>query len=351
MVRYYSRHEVVVVFVKKPKEQVADADVLRDIASKLATSVKAHANQSVTQADFLGSLLGTYRQQGAVGSWERSRDHVSRAQIGIAVSHVFRKAPGCCTMIGPMKTELKQRKAAVRRRRSKPTKSTCPEKVIWFCSPGTWFGSALQARGSMVFVSMVLVDDDGIEEKTDTDKNMAAMFDILRQKGHVRLENLWKTYLLFPSWLKDGRAEIAINENGHHLVCEISLLQCCSISRFFLNVSLLTVSHFLSVPRNDPPARAVSSGEVCYSYFVFRFDYEDWKLMIESVRAGEGLMPHRNMQKMSGNSVLLQSDSQEAAGITSAVMLLSRNCARLVQEEECSFEGEPEKNFGTEKQS
>lgn len=74
------------------------------------------------------------------------------------------------------------------------------------------------------------IADTGKEEKTDTDKNMSAMFEILRKKKQVRLESLILNRTSFAQTVenlfalsflvKDGRAEITVDENGSHHVCK-----------------------------------------------------------------------------------------------------------------------------------
>lgn len=87
--------------VQKPREQVADAEALFDITTTLVSSVKAHGNEGITPSDLVNSLLrdfGRQGQGGASSSTEDSNNSVLWKDIGLAVSHVFRRAPGCTTM-------------------------------------------------------------------------------------------------------------------------------------------------------------------------------------------------------------------------------------------------------------
>ncbi|PON81020.1 Nse4/EID family [Trema orientale] len=240
--------------VQKPREQVADAEALLDITNTLMTSVKAHSTHGITPSNFITGLVNEFGQPN--GIMEGQSNLTFWRDVGVAVSHFFRRAPGCCTMIGPMNTEVKLRKPVVRRKHVRPTESSRPEEL----------------------------DNSVSEEKTDTDKNMATMFNILRKNRRVGLESLvlnrnsfaQTTENIFAlSFLaKDGRAEIKVDEKGCHFVS----------------------------PRNAPAANAVASGEVAYSHFVFRFDFKDWKLMSNYVAVGEELMPHRSQANVSNSS-------------------------------------------------
>lgn len=85
--------------MQKPREQVADAEALLDITNTLVTSVKAHGNEGVTPSDFVTCLLRDFAQQGGASSSTDEGSHtICWKDIGIAVSHVFRRGSGCCTM-------------------------------------------------------------------------------------------------------------------------------------------------------------------------------------------------------------------------------------------------------------
>ncbi|XP_020213649.1 non-structural maintenance of chromosomes element 4 homolog A [Cajanus cajan] len=245
--------------VSKPREQVADAKALLDITQSLVMSVKNVAVGGLTPSNFVTHILKKFGGQGGSGNCadDCSQNSVAWKDIGVAVSHVFREGCGCCTMIGPMDAKMKQRKVINRRKCVRPTELARPE---------------------------VLGGDSG-EERTETDKNMLTMFNILRINKVVKLENLVLNRKSFAQTVenlfalsflvRDGRAEIKVNEAGWQLVS----------------------------PRNAPAANAILSRNVAFSHFVFRFDFNDWKLMARSVGVGEELMPHRNSQSQSQSAV------------------------------------------------
>lgn len=230
-------------FVLKPREQIADAEALLYITNTLLTSVKATNGDGITISDFVDSLVRDFAKQ---SSRPDGRTLIDWKKIGIEYSDASRSSRGCRTMIGPMDTQMKQRKA--RRKRARLVENEQPAEV----------------------------DDTDIKKKTNTDINMAAMFDILRKHRIVRLEQLVLNRNSFAQTVenifalsflvKDGRADIKLDEKGIHLVS----------------------------PKNAPTATAIASKEVVYNHFVFRFDFKDWKLMKDYIEVGHELMPHRD---------------------------------------------------------
>ncbi|KAJ8565191.1 hypothetical protein K7X08_007767 [Anisodus acutangulus] len=236
--------------VKKPREQVADAEALFDLTKTLVASVRSHSADGITPYMFISSLLGAFGARSAKCEKGLSvnENTLCWKKIGLAVSPTFRNGRGCCTMIGLMNCEVKQPRKYTRRPLTKLYLRAQPKEL-----------------------------DVNTEEKTDTDKNISTMFQILRKKKRVKLENLVLNRKSFAQnvenlfalsfLVKDGRVVIDVDENG---------------------------SHFLS-PRNGPDAKLVKSGEVKYSHFVFRLDFADWELLKNAVPEGEELMPNRDI--------------------------------------------------------
>lgn len=227
--------------VQKPREQVADAEALLDLTRTLVGSVKSLANDGITPSRFVASLLRNFAQDAAQNS-------INWKKLGIAVSPIFMNAHGCSTMLGPMENELKQRKTGVQRKRTKPTTEKArPEEI----------------------------DESTGVEKNDTDKNMLTMFGILKKMKRVPLESLILNRMSFAQTVenlfslsflvKDGRAEISVDENR---------------------------SHYVS-PKNAPDAALRQKKEASLTHFIFRYDYQDWMLMKDVVPEGKELMPHR----------------------------------------------------------
>ncbi|KAL6523218.1 hypothetical protein OROGR_016821 [Orobanche gracilis] len=276
--------------VQKPREQVADAEALFDITNTLVTSVKAYNNEGVTPTDFVSCLLSDFGQGGGASTSQDEAGCLIRwKDIGQIVSYAFRSTRGCTTMVGPMNTEMKQRKNAVHRKRARPTENERPEEL----------------------------EGTADKEKTDTDKNMAIMFNILGRNRKVKLENLILNRTSFAQTvenlfalsflIKDGRAEISVDDAGCHRVS----------------------------PRDGPSAGAISSGEVTYKHFIFRFDFRDWKSMLISVVCGEELMPHRS-QVNEASDAPQDSDPEledQSAEPTTPIRKFSRNRGLVLQEQ------------------
>ncbi|KAL4334477.1 hypothetical protein GQ457_07G043550 [Hibiscus cannabinus] len=262
--------------VSKPREQVADAEALLDLANTLATSIKSISNEGISLADFINCLIREFGKSNRnLETQENEQILIDWKDIGMAVSPLLRTCKGICTMLGPMRNELKQRKPVATRKRSvRPTDTARPDEVA------------------------------DAEEKTDTDRNMAVMFGILRRQRQVKLESLILNRSSFAQTVenlfalsflvKDGRAEIVVNESGSHVVS----------------------------PKNAPAASSVTSGEAVYSHFVFRFDYMDWKVTMNLVPLGEELMPHREEPATTNNS----------GASTTGILKLSRNQGLVLQE-------------------
>jgi hypothetical protein len=188
-----------------------------------------------------------------------------------------------------MENQLKQHKTYVSRKRAPLTTTTSrPEQL----------------------------DDVVGGEKTDTDKNMLTMFNILREKKKVQLEHLILNRFSFGQTVenlfalsflvKDGRAEIIMDKNH---------------------------SHYVS-PKNAPTANSVMSKEVSYTHFVFRYDFNDWKIMKDIVAEGDELMPQRiQYNNVVDSQAEISGDNSQPALTVNPIRNISKNQGPVLQEE------------------
>lgn len=193
------RVESLHLLVYRPREQIADAEALFDITEAFLNSVKdARRGGGIRPADFVSGILQRF---GQVHNREEPVQ-IDWGAVGLEAISVFHDAPGLCTMLGPMDSEPKKRKAAGPRRRDRAA-------------------TAETARPE-------LVGDEG-GDRTETDKNIRTMFNILRKCGTegCQLEHLVLNRnsfaesvenIFFLSFLvKDGRAQISI-QDGKQIV-------------------------------------------------------------------------------------------------------------------------------------
>ncbi|QHO44664.1 uncharacterized protein DS421_6g172680 [Arachis hypogaea] len=99
--------------VTKSREQVADAKALLDITKSLVMSVKGHANGVVTPSEFGGQGGSSTSTEGC------TRISIAWNDVGLSASHVFKAGSSCCTINGPIYAKVMQRKAVNYRSRKR----------------------------------------------------------------------------------------------------------------------------------------------------------------------------------------------------------------------------------------
>lgn len=84
--------------VKKPSEQVADAETLLNLTSALMTAVKQHTTGGVTHSEFISCLLRNFSKHQRRGTSDSSDSLLFWRDIGLSVSPLFQNLRGCSTM-------------------------------------------------------------------------------------------------------------------------------------------------------------------------------------------------------------------------------------------------------------
>lgn len=110
--------------MQRPREQIADAETLLDITTTLVNSVSSQTSGGIMPSDFVTELLKKFGQQARLDS-----EHFARLMLGfISCQHFLQCLLGknLCGL-GPMDTEVKQRKQVSvvnRKRTARPTDSS-----------------------------------------------------------------------------------------------------------------------------------------------------------------------------------------------------------------------------------
>uniref|UniRef100_UPI001CB9ABF1 non-structural maintenance of chromosomes element 4 homolog A-like n=1 Tax=Erigeron canadensis TaxID=72917 RepID=UPI001CB9ABF1 len=218
--------------VTKPRELVSDAEALRDLSHTLVSSIKVQSLGSVTPSVFVSSLVDAYaKKKRRIGTAQHVQ--ILWKNIGLDVSPLLKIFRGSATTSGLTPLNRKQAEPVVLFQRKPPEKKEKLMKPI--------------ELGNIA------------EEMTETYMIIAQMFDILKNKKKVALENLVLNRTSFAQTVenlfvlsflvKDGRVVIVVNKKG---------------------------SHYVS-PRNAPSSSRIMSKEVVQSHFVFSFAFGDWK--------------------------------------------------------------------------
>ncbi|KAL1550349.1 hypothetical protein AAHA92_18323 [Salvia divinorum] len=232
--------------VRKPREQVADAETLLGLTNILMDSVRSHTALCITPPEFVSCLIRQFGQLKRRKELLDSSYNVSWVDIGSSVSPIFMSGSGCRTMNGPMLTVLKQRKPVVHAKQARSVKRTHPKEF----------------KAAVDLIS-------------DTDRNIRAMFEVLKRRKKVQVESLILNRDSFSQTIenlfalsflvKDGRVHIYIDETGARVVA----------------------------PRNGPSAEEIKTGVAKHHQFMFRLDFNDWEVMKEYVPCEEEVMPQR----------------------------------------------------------
>ena len=138
---------------------------------------------------------------------------------------------------------------------------------------------------------MSQIEETTSKENTDTERIVATMFDILKTMKKVSLENIILNRISFAQTVenlfalsflvKDGRVVITMDDKGYHFVCMSHFINFITNNLQICYILFCNLYFYMdAAPRNAPSASMIYCGKVAYSHFIFKFDFNDWKVVI-----------------------------------------------------------------------
>mmetsp|Transcript_42524 Transcript_42524/g.51641 ORF Transcript_42524/g.51641 Transcript_42524/m.51641 type:complete len:341 (-) Transcript_42524:149-1171(-) len=250
--------------VSKPLEQVRDGEVLGLIAEIGVEKAKgAGTSSAISPTAFFSRLKLLYAPGWDVDKTARQNSETFNWKaLGTSTSKFFQTAPSFTCMLGPLSTEVKQRKKVERRAKQQLAKLVNPNEV----------------------------NEVGEAKQQETDRNIKEMIKVMKHNQRITMatlinnpgcfgqttENLFTLSFL----VRDGRVKLERGEDG------------------------LAVVH---VPNSERErlSTQVQEGEAQSSQMIMNFSMEDWQEM--QPYCGPPLIAHRTYNE-EGNAIAIESD-------------------------------------------
>uniref|UniRef100_M1D903 Non-structural maintenance of chromosomes element 4 n=1 Tax=Solanum tuberosum TaxID=4113 RepID=M1D903_SOLTU len=219
-----------IVDVKRPREQVADAEALLGLTNTVVESLQLRPNCSISPSIFISWLLQVYglrkgRSKNAMEHFiiGKSLKTVNWEKIGADASLVFMEGKGCKTMLGVLKTEFKPTKQLV-------VYHSYPKEIVVY--------RRLPPR-KVYLTRPKLVAGETVKDKPDVSKNMSNISELLKEKKSVMLDELFLMRNSFAHTVEnlfalsflvhDGQASISADETGSRFACKIANFTAAAI--------------------------------------------------------------------------------------------------------------------------
>ncbi|GBG60858.1 hypothetical protein CBR_g15979 [Chara braunii] len=283
--------------LQKPREQVADAELLNQIASyNYETAAALRRNLSTHSiTDFILRLRKKFGNAGIPANIDEplQPDGFDWSALGKLTLDCMSMAPGASTMVGLFDCKPKQRKQPIKRRkREKPRAAVNPDQML---------------------------ETNQENMKKETDANIETMFNILRRfrqpimasrlinnrrSFSQTVENVFSLSFL----VKDGRVELTVDPEGR----------------------------IWAAPKNAPTAADLAAGKAAMSQFILRLDYEDWEDMQERLENEDDLMPHREVESQPQRQEEVASTPHRGGPGSSRKTTRNRLCENALNVEDCS---------------